>query len=357
MNLSNHKIEADHLQRKACVYVRQSSVFQVEHHRESTERQYSLRDRALELGWAPDDVEVIDEDQGQSAISSEHRQGFRRLSAEVAARLVGVVFMLEASRLARCGSDWHRLIEICSLTHTLIADELAVYDPHQPNDRLLLGLKGTLSEAELMTLRTRMHEGRWNKARKGQLGRSIPTGYVTTADGQWVKDPDRQVRERLSYVFSTFRQLQVARQVMLKLHAEDLQLPVRIWSGPRRGQLEWKRASFGAVMRILKNPAYAGVYVYGQWEYDGLRRSAKTGKSTARDRKPEEWPVCIQEHHPGYISWDEYLANRKRLHQNWFRSTTRGAPREGAALLQGIVWCGRCGAKMNIHSYAESEKR
>jgi len=357
VDLSRTKIDADHLQRTACVYVRQSSAFQVTHHRESTERQYNLRDRALGFGWASSAIEIIDDDQGQSAASSEHRHGFQRLTAEVAAQHVGIVFMLEASRLARCGSDWHRLIEICSLTRTLIADELAVYDPRQPNDRLLLGVKGTLSEAELMTLRTRLYEGRWNKARKGQLGRSIPTGYVVTPDGQWVKDPDRQVQDRLDYVFALFRQLKVARQVLLRLQAEKLELPVRTWSGPRRGQLEWKRPSFGAVMRLLKNPAYAGAYVYGQCEYDPFRRYPKTGKSRPRFREPQEWPVCIQGHHEGYISWEEYLANQSRLHQNWFRSTTRGAPREGAALLQGIVWCGRCGAKMGVHSYSAREQR
>jgi DNA invertase Pin-like site-specific DNA recombinase len=170
------KVQAGHLARRACVYVRQSSVFQVVHHRESTERQYQLRQRALDLGWKPSAIDIIDEDQGQSATSALHRHGFQRLAAEVAAREVGIVLMLEASRLARCGSDWHRLIEICSITQTLLADEAAVYDPREPNDRLLLGVKGTLSEAELMTLRTRLYEGRWNKARKGQLVRSVPVG-------------------------------------------------------------------------------------------------------------------------------------------------------------------------------------
>ena len=357
MKLSSAKIDTDHLQRTALVYVRQSSAFQVMHHRESTERQYNLRDQALGLGWTSNAIETIDEDQGQSATSSEHRHGFQRLTAEVAAQHVGIVFMLEASRVARCGSDWHRLIEICSLTRTLIADEFAVYDPRQPNDRLLLGVKGTLSEAELMTLRTRLYEGRWNKARKGELGRSIPTGYILAPDGQWAKDPDRQVQDRLDYIYAAFRQLKVARQVLLRLQAEKLQVPVRTWSGPRRGQLEWKRPTFGAVMRFLKNPAYAGAYVYGQCEYDGLRRYAKTGKSRPRFRPPQEWPVCIHDHHEGYISWEEYLANQERLHQNWFRSTTRGAPREGTALLQGIVWCGRCGAKMQVNSYSAREKR
>ena len=351
------KITADHQQRYACVYVRQSTVFQVTHHRESTERQYNLRQRALALGWASDAIVIIDEDQGQSATSSDYRQGYQRLVALVAAGQVGLVLMLEASRLARCGSDWHRLIELCSLTQTLIGDEQSVYDPRDPNDRLLLGVKGTLSEAELMTLRTRLFEGRWNKARKGQLGRSVPTGYLSAPEGQWVKDPNRHVQERLGYVFELFRRVGVARQVLLKLKAEKLTLPVRIPGGPRKGQLAWKEPSYRTLVRILRNPAYAGAYVYGECAYDGRHRSSTTGKAQPRFRAPDQWPVCLQDHHEGYISWQEYLTNRQRLHQNWFRSSTQGAPREGSALLQGLVWCGRCGAKMGVNSHSAREKR
>lgn len=354
---ASSKITAAHQRRRACVYVRQSTVFQVNHHRESTERQYNLRQRAQLLGWSPEAITVIDEDQGQSAASADHRHGFQRLVAEIAAGEIGLVLMLEASRLARCGSDWHRLIELCSLTQTLIADEQAVYDPREPNDRLLLGVKGTLSEAELMTLRTRLFEGRWNKARKGQLGRSIPTGYVRDPEGRWVKDPDRQVHDRLVYLFALFRRLQVARQVLVTLKAEQLKLPVRFWGGPRHGQLQWKVPTYRMVVRLLRNPAYAGAYVYGEWAYEGTRRNLKTGKAQGRPQPLEDWPVCIQDHHEGYISWDEYLANRQRLQQNGYRPTTPGAPREGAALLQGLVWCGRCGAKMGVNSYAVRERR
>ncbi len=357
MSTPTSKVRDDHVQRRACVYVRQSTYFQVLHHRESTERQYNLRQRAIDLGWSPQSIEVIDEDQGQSAVSAEHRAGFQRLASAIGLGEVGIVLMLEASRLARSCSDWHRLIEICSVTRTLIADEAAVYDPREPNDRLLLGVKGTLSEAELFTLRTRLYEGRWNKARKGQLGRSVPTGYVAQADGSWVKDPDRHVQDRLEHVFALFRRHSVARRVVCELREQKLKLPARIWSGPRRGQLDWKQPTFGALMRILSNPAYAGAYVYGQAEYDSRRRSPKTGKSRLRFRSPEQWPVCVHDHHERYLSWDEYLANRRRLRQNWFRSMTRGAPREGSALLQGIVWCGRCGAKMQVNSYSHKEKR
>jgi DNA invertase Pin-like site-specific DNA recombinase len=354
---ASSKITAAHQRRRACVYVRQSTVFQVVHHRESTERQYNLRQRAQALGWSEKTILVIDEDQGQSAASAEHRHGFQRLVGEVAAGEVGLVLMLEASRLSRCGSDWHRLIELCSLTQTLIADEQSVYDPREPNDRLLLGVKGTLSEAELMTLRTRLFEGRWNKARKGQLARSIPSGYVSDAEGRWVKDPDGQVQDRLSYLFTLFRRLGVARQVLVELKAEQLKLPVRVWGGPSHGQLQWKEPTYSAVMRLLHNPAYAGAYVYGEWEYEGTRRSPKTGKAQARLRPMAEWPVCIQEHHEGYIGWDEYLTNQQRLQQNGYRPATQGAAREGAALLQGLVWCGCCGAKMGVNSHSMREQR
>jgi DNA invertase Pin-like site-specific DNA recombinase len=357
MALPGTKVRAEHLSRRACVYVRQSTVFQVTHHRESTERQYQLRQRAIALGWAPAAIDIIDEDQGQSATSATHRHGFQRLAAEVAARAVGIVLMLEASRLARCGSDWHRLIEICSVTQTLIADELAVYDPRDPNDRLLLGVKGTLSEAELMTLRTRLYEGRWNKARKGQLTRSVPIGYVVDAQGQWVKDPDCQVQARIEYVFALFRRLGVARQVVRVLREEQLTLPVRVWGGPGHGQLVWKEPSAGIVMRLLRNPTYAGVYVYGEWAYDSLDRHPKTGKARPHARAPEHWPVCLRAHHAGYLTWEEYLANRQRLRENGFGAMTRGAPREGAALLQGIVWCGCCGARMSVNTYAARERR
>jgi DNA invertase Pin-like site-specific DNA recombinase len=334
------KIRADHLQRRACVYIRQSTVFQVTHHRESTERQYNLRQRAIDLGWTGGAIDIIDEDQGQSATSAEHRRGFQRLAAELAAREVGIVLMLEASRLARCGSDWHRLIEICSLSETLIADELAVYDPREPNDRLLLGLKGTLSEAELMTLRTRLYEGRWNKARKGQLARSVPTGYVVDGEGRWVKDPDGQVQARLAYVFALFRRLGVARQVVRTLREEQLKLPVRVWGGPGRGQLLWKEASYGIVMRLLRNPAYAGVYVYGEWTYGGADRNPKTGKSRPHYRAPEDWPVCLQRHHAGYITLGGVSRQSPPFApERVWRPDPGGAPRRCGALAGvGLVW-------------------
>src|SRR5277367_3808904 len=223
------KIQSLHYERMAYVYVRQSTPWQVMENRESTERQYHLRERATQLGWPPGHVEVIDEDQGRSGSTATHRTGFQRLATEVSLGKVGIVLMLEASRLARNNSDWYRLKEICGVSGTLIADEGGVYNPREPNDRLLLGVKGTISEAELFTLRTRLYEGRWNKAKKGQLSRSIPTGYIRDEKGQWTKDPNLQVQERLNYIFKLFSQLGVARQVLLVLKKENLKIPARIW--------------------------------------------------------------------------------------------------------------------------------
>src|SRR6266702_8720211 len=351
------KIQSTHCERTAYVYVRQSTPLQVIENRESTERQYHLRDRAIELGWPPNRVEIIDEDQGRSGSSAEHRAGFQRLVSEVGLGKVGIVLMLEASRLARNNSDWHRLIEICGLSATLIADESAVYNPREPNDRLLLGVKGTLSEAELFTLRTRLYEGRWNKARKGLLQYPLPVGYVRAPDGTWDLDPDQQVRERLAYLFEAFRRLGVARQVVRELKHHGLDLPTRIVSKGTYGTLIWKRLTLSAVVRILENPAYAGAYAYGRWEYRADARSPKTGKVQARRRSRDQWPVLIQEHHPAYVSWEEYMQTQQQLRQNWQRDSSRGVARQGTALLQGIVWCGHCGRKMGVQHQATKEKR
>ena len=350
-------ITPSHHERLAYVYVRQSTLWQVSEHQESTERQYRLQERALELGWAPTAIAVIDEDQGRSGSSTTYRTGFQRLISEVSLGQVGIVLMLEASRLARNSSDWHRLIELCGLSHTLLADEGAIYDPRDPNDRLLLGVKGTLSEAELFTLRTRLHEGRWNKARKGLLHFPLPVGYVREPDGAWSLDPDQQVRERLAYLFEAFRRLGVARQVVRELKQEGLDLPTWAVSKGEYGTLLWKRPTLSAVVRILENPAYAGAYAYGRMEYQGEQRSPKTGKARARVRPRRQWPVLLLEHHLAYVSWEEFMQTQDRLRQNWQRDGSRGVAREGAALLQGIVWCGHCGRKMGVQHHATREKR
>jgi DNA invertase Pin-like site-specific DNA recombinase len=355
--MTTTQIRSSHRERLACVYVRQSTPGQVRHHQESTERQYRLRTRATELGWSPTAVEVIDEDQGRSGSTAEHRTGFQRLVSQVSLGKVGLVLMLEASRLARNNSDWHQLIEICGLRGTLIADEGAVYDPREPNDRLLLGVKGTLSEAELFTLRTRLYEGRWNKAHKGLLWFPLPVGYVRGKEDRWELDPDGQVRERLGYLFAAFRRLQVARAVVRDLKEHGLLLPTRAVGKEEYGSLVWKAPTLSAVVRILSNPAYAGAYVFGRWDYAGERRSAKTGKRLAHRRPAAEWPVCLRDHHPGYLTWEEYVQNRELLRNNWGREGRPGVAREGAALLQGLVFCGLCGGKMGVQNRAEREKR
>ena len=350
-------IQRTQRERLACVYVRQSTPLQVRHHQESTERQYRLRQRALALGWPPTAVEVIDEDQGRSGGAAAHRPGFQRLVSQVGLGQVGLVLMLEASRLARNNGDWHRLIELCGLSGALIADETAVYDPRDPNDRLLLGVKGTLSEAELFTLRLRLHEGRWNKARKGQLRFPVPVGYVPRADGVWELDPDAQVRERLAYVFAAFRRHGIARAVVRDLRAGRLDLPARGTGRADYGVLTWKAPTLSAVMRLLTNPAYAGAYVYGRWHYAAERRSATTGKALARLLPLEEWRVCVRDHHPAYLPWDEFVRNGERLRANWGRAGQPGVAREGSALLQGIAWCAVCGRKLSVHHHAARERR
>jgi DNA invertase Pin-like site-specific DNA recombinase len=355
--MATTKIQSTHQERIAFVYVRQSTPLQVIENRESTERQYRLRDRAIELGWPPNQVEVIDEDQGRSGSTAAHRSGFQRLATEVSLGKVGIVLMLEASRLARNNSDWYRLMEICGVSGTLIADEGGVYNPREPNDRLLLGVKGTISEAELFTLRTRLYEGRWNKARKGLLHFPLPVGYVQGADGGWTLDPDTQVRERLDYLFDCFRRHGVVRGVVRELKAQGLNLPIRVTAQEGYGSLVWKAPTLSTVIRILHNPAYAGAYVYGRSEYSNERRSPKTGKASAHVRSVEQWPVKITAHHPAYIRWEEFVKNQERLRQNWSHDGNRGVPREGSALLQGIVYCGVCGRKMSVQNRAARENR
>src|SRR5512142_371300 len=295
------KIRPAHLHRQAIVYIRQSSPHQVRNNRESSSRQYALVERAQALGWPAKSVEIIDEDQARSATIATHRQGFKTLLAEIGAGQVGVVLALEASRLARSSADWHRLVEICVVTQTLLADEAAVYDPRDPNDRLLLGVKGTISEAESFTLRTRLHEGRWNKARRGELARSLPVGYVRSESGAVTKDADRQVQSRLASICRLFGRHKVAHQVLLRLVREKPQVPAKIWGGPRHGQVRWKEPDLSDLIRLLHNPTYAGAYVDGQGEYDPFDRAPTTGEARVHSRPMEEWPVCLRDAYPAYI--------------------------------------------------------
>lgn len=355
--LTDPKLRRDHLRRQAVVYVRQSTVQPVRGNRERTARPYALADRARVLGWPAGAVQTIDDDPGRSATRSDHRDGVTALLAAIGAGPVGVVLALAASRLARSSVDWQRLVAICVVTKTLLADESAVDAPRDPNDRLLLGLKGTLSEAELMTIRCRMHAGRWAKARRGELVGSLPVGYVRTESGAVVFHPDHQVQARLRYVFELCAELRVARRVVARLRREQLKLPVQIWGGPGHGAVRWKVATFGAIMRMLRTPAYAGASAYGQKEYDAYDRSPTTGKARTKVRPVTDWPVCIRDVYPAYLTWDQFVQNQQTLRDNWFRSGTGGAPRKGTALLQGIARCGRCGARRSMFYYSTKEKR
>jgi DNA invertase Pin-like site-specific DNA recombinase len=354
---TSNKMTRQHLGRDAIVYIRQSSPQQVRKNHESRQRQYALVERAKSLGWSKAGIKTVDEDQGCSGTTSTHREGFKKLIAEIGAGQVGIVLALEASRLARSNADWHRLVEICVVTGTLLGDESAIYDPRDPNDRLLLGVKGTISEAELFTLKQRLHQGRWNKARRGELARSLPVGYHRQEDGAIVKVPDLQIQSRVQYIFELFDRCRIARRVLVQLREEKLKIPAAVWNGPNHGEVIWKEPDLSSIIRMLHNPTYAGAYVYGQREYDSFRRSPTNGKATVRPRAVAEWPVCKQDAHPAYITWQQFLQNQQLLHDNWFRGDRQGAPRQGRALLQGIAYCARCGARMGVNSYSTKEKR
>jgi DNA invertase Pin-like site-specific DNA recombinase len=340
------KITEAHRRRRAVVYVRQSTLRQVERNVESSARQYALRERAIELGWPAGSVSIVDEDTGRSGASTEGRIGFKELVAEVGLGHVGLVLALEVSRFARSSADWHQLLDLCALTGTLIADADGVYSPADFNDRLLLGLKGTMSEAELHLIRARLDGGLRNKAERGELRLALPVGLDRDDEDRIVLCPDEQVRHAIERVFVLWRRVGSARQVVMELIDEGQQLPRRT-VGHRR--IRWARPSYGAVHDFLTNPAYAGAFVFGR------KRREKTvdrdGRVRVRDVEVplEEWSVCLPEHHPGYVTWTEYLATRDRLRQNMRpRGEGGGAAREGAALLQGLVRCGQCGRRMQV---------
>jgi DNA invertase Pin-like site-specific DNA recombinase len=350
--LNTPKIRPDHLDRQAFVYVRQSTFVQVRLNTGSTARQYDLVRRALDLGWSQEQVVTIDQDQGHSGASAIGREGFQFLVAEVGLGHAGAVLSLEASRLARSSSDWYRLIEICALTDTLVIDEEGVYDPGQYNDRLLLGFKGTMSEAELHWLRNRLLGGKLEKAQKGQLRFRPPTGLVYDAAGQLILDPDEQVQQAVRLVFDLFDELSSALAVVKHFADHRLLFPTRLWGGAHAGELVWRTLTHGRVLAILHDPAYAGTYVYGRTKTRTQVLPGETPRIKGRTRqvKCEDWPIVLHEAHPGYITWHQFLRNQQRLDDNrTFRpEERRGAARDGTALLQGIVLCGRCGRRMTI---------
>jgi DNA invertase Pin-like site-specific DNA recombinase len=350
--LSSPKIRPDHLDRQALIYVRQSSPMQVRDHTASTARQYDLAQSADRLGWPKERIRVIDQDQGHSGVSALGRDGFQHLMAEVSLGRAGAVLSLEASRLARSCSDWYRLIEICGLTDTLVIDEDGVYDPTQYNDRLLLGIKGTMSEAELHWIRSRLLGGKLEKARSGQLRFRPPTGLVYDPAGQILFDPDEQVQHALRLLFDTFEQVGAALGVVQYFAQNRLSFPTRLHGGIRDGQLLWRPLDHGRVLAILHNPSYAGTYVYGRTKTRNALLPGEAPRIKGRTRRlpVEDWPSVLHDHHPGYITWEQFQRNQQRLIENCTsqHQEHRGALREGAALLQGLVLCGRCGRRMTI---------
>jgi DNA invertase Pin-like site-specific DNA recombinase len=340
------KIRDRHLDRLAMVYVRQSSPQQVIENRESRERQYALAEFARRLGWAGERVVIIDEDQGQSGKSADGRSGFQRLMTEVSLNHVGIVLGLELSRLSRSNKDWHQLIDVCGIFNTLLCDQDGIYDALDSNDRLLLGMKGAMSEFELVTLRNRLLRGSRNKAERGELFLTVPLGYLKTSTGEIVQEPDEQARGMIRLVFEKFEELGSAYGVFRYLIVNGLRLGFRRHRGGRIGELEWRAPSPVRILSILRHPIYAGAYAYG------MHRAGTKDPATGRTEggrwfvPPEELPVLLRDRLPAYIPWDRYLANQERLEQNRSLLEARGVPRRGEALLQGLVVCGKCDHRM-----------
>ena len=343
-----HKIQAEHLNRDAFLYVRQSSLRQVFENTESTKRQYALRDRAVALGWPVERIRTIDNDLGLSGAQAANRDGFQTLVSEVALGHAGIVLGLEVSRLARNNADWHRLLELAALAKTLILDEDGIYDPSDFNDRLLLGLKGTMSEAELHVLKARLQGGIRNKARRGELELPLPIGLVYDGAGNVILDPDQQIQASVRLLFDTFRQTGSASATVRRFAREGLMFPQRIRRGVGKGDLLWGTIDHSRVIEILHNPRYAGAFAYGRYRTAPTRNLKST---TLIKVTRESWPVLIKNAHPGYIDWDEFERIEQTLKRNvagWSVDGRGGVPREGVGLLQGRVVCGRCGARMRV---------
>jgi DNA invertase Pin-like site-specific DNA recombinase len=345
------KVTSAHLARTAYLYVRQSTLRQVLTNTESAARQYALRQKAIALGWEAERIVTIDTDQGQSGASAADREGFQRLVAEVSMGRAGIVLGLEVSRLARNNADWHRLLEICAMSATLICDEDGLYDSTDFNDRLLLGLKGTMSEAELHFIRARLIGGQLSKARRGELQMGLPIGLVYDPTGKAVLDPDTGVQQAIRQVFTLFARTGSARATVQQFNADGLLFPARVRTGSHKGELAWMPLQHWRVLRTLHNPRYAGAFAYGRRR----ERPAGNGKKSYQLVPREQWIALIRDAHPGYISWDQYETNQKLLLGN---ATAHGADRaagparEGTALLQGLAICGRCGRRMTVRYHA-----
>lgn len=343
----SEKIKSHHLERKAYVYVRQSTAYQVRNHLESKERQYGLAERAKQLGFG--NVIVIDDDLGRSGSGMQERPGFGKLLTCVCQGLAGAVFALEASRLARNNRDWHHLVDLCALTETLLVDSDGIYDPRQLNDRLVLGLKGTMSEFELNLMRQRAREAFEQKVKRGFALWELPVGFIRTEEGRIEKTPDRQVQQVIASVFHKFRQLGSARQATIWFRAEQIPIP-HTKPGTAGQEIVWALPISGRIRQMLRNPCYAGAFAYGKTAPRTVIEEGRA-RQASRQRKPQsEWKVLLVDHHPGYISWEQYMENQKRLEANvaWAGGERSGAVKAGVALLSGLLRCGRCGRKLQV---------
>jgi DNA invertase Pin-like site-specific DNA recombinase len=353
---SHSKVQARHLKRNAYLYVRQSTLRQVFENTESTKRQYDLRRRATGLGWRVDQVVVIDSDLGQSGASAVDREGFQRLVTEVSLGRAGIVMGLEVSRLARNSTDWHRLLEICALSDTLILDEDGIYDPAHFNDRLLLGLKGTMSEAELHVLRARLRGGILNKARRGELEIRLPIGFVYDAAARVRLDPDVRVQESIRQLFRTFQRTGSASATVKAFRDQGLQFPRRLFRGPNKGDVLWNELDHSRVLWVLHHPRYTGAFCYGRTH----QRKRPDGDHVVVRLAPEEWTALIRDAHDAYITWEEFEQNVQRLRENaqaLGAEREKGPPREGPALLQGLAVCALCGERMTVRYHTRGARQ
>lgn len=350
----NGKIQGHHHDRLAIVYIRQSTLQQVERHGESTKLQYALVDKAYNLGWSAERVLVIDDDLGRSGTNAEGRPGFQRLVAEVGLDRVGIVLGIEMSRLARSCRDWYQLLEVCALFRTLIGDADGIYDPVSYNDRLLLGLKGTMSEAELHVLKQRMIEGKKAKARRGELGMRLPMGYMARPSGEIIKDIDEQAQSVIQLIFNLFEKFSTINGVLRYLVKHNIYMPHRVISGLQKGELVWRRPNRVTLGNLFHHPIYTGAYVYGRRPTDPRKKKPgrpSTGRTTA---SPEEWAVLIKDKVPAYITWEQYERNQRQLAANAIEGI--GVPRQGSSLLSGIIFCGRCGSRMSTRYSTSGSK-
>jgi DNA invertase Pin-like site-specific DNA recombinase len=351
--LRSEKITEEHLQRSAIVYVRQSTQQQVLEHGESTARQYALADRAVALSWPASAVKVIDEDQGHSGSSAEGRSGFQRLLTEVSSDRVGVIFGLEMSRLARSCKDWHVLLELCAIYRTLLADADGLYDPSDYNDRLLLSLKGTMSEAELHILKSRLQQGMWNKAERGEVLNHAPIGYVRSVSardgaGDYVIDPDEQVQSVVHLIFEQFTRRGSVNGLLRWLVRNDVKLPVRPHFGANRGELEWRRPNRVTLLNLLHHPIYAGAYRWGHREVDPRKKIPGRPTTGRTFNAYDQCRVLIRDRFAAYITWDEFEKNQQKLADNQTLGKMLSAPRHGPSVLSGLLVCGHCGHRMLV---------